>query len=164
MNNITKYFSELFMLKRQKRSGFKLAGVSDALCDTLGEHELITAKIAYILAHMEGADPEKCAVMALFHDDGEIRVGDQHKVGARYFKLNEAEKEALKEQASSYLKYVQEEAIPNKILLNDICYSVAVHRAHHSHRVAITSFTYDDLKENNEIGEENETDSQETDR
>ncbi len=101
MENIIKYFSELFMLKRQKRSGFKLAGVPEAFCSSLGEHEVVTAKIAYVLGKMESVDAEKCALIALFHDDGEMRVGDQNKVAARYFNINEAELEALKEQVAN---------------------------------------------------------------
>lgn len=101
MEDIIKYFSELFMLKRQKRAGFKLAGVSELLCDSLGEHEAVTAKIAYVLGKMEGTDAEKCALIALFHDDGETRVGDQNKVSARYFRIGEAEMEALKGQVSN---------------------------------------------------------------
>lgn len=100
MENIIKYFSELFMLKREKRNGFKLIGLPTHEIDTVGEHEVVTAKIAYVLGHLEGVGPEKCALAALFHDDGETRVGDQHKVGARYYKLSEAELEAFKEQAS----------------------------------------------------------------
>lgn len=98
MQNIIKYFSEIFMLKRQKRSGFKLAGVPEVLCDSLGEHEIVQAKIAYVLALMEGADPAKCALISIFHDDGEIRIGDQHKVASRYFDRKEAEDAALHEQ------------------------------------------------------------------
>jgi len=100
MNNIIKYFSELFMLKRIQRSGWKLSGVSNSFNESIGEHEIVTAKIAYVLGQMEGANPEKCAMIALFHDDGEIRIGDQHKVAARYFRFGEAEADALKEQVA----------------------------------------------------------------
>ena len=36
--------------------------------------------------------------MVLFHDNGEVRVGDQHKVASRYFNINKAETKAFKEQ------------------------------------------------------------------
>ncbi len=49
MNNIIKYFSELFMLKRIQRSGWKLSGVSNSFNESIGEHEIVTAKIAYVL-------------------------------------------------------------------------------------------------------------------
>ncbi len=55
--------------------------------------------------------------------------------------------EALKDLAISYLKYVEDEAIPNNVLLQDICYSAALHRTHHSHRLTISSSTIDYLKE-----------------
>ena len=56
--------------------------------------------------------------------------------------------EALKDLAISYLNYIDEVAIPDKILLKDICYSAALHRAHHDHRLTISLSSYDDFKEN----------------
>ena len=40
--------------------------------------------IAYFLAHKEGADPHKSAVMCLFHSFPEARIGDLHTVSQRY--------------------------------------------------------------------------------
>jgi len=86
------------MFYRSHRMGPKLAGVTEP--DILASHVVIASQVAYILAQMEGADPNKCAVMCLFHDNGEIRVNDQTKIGARYFDSNEAEGKALEEQVS----------------------------------------------------------------
>ncbi len=101
MKNIIKYFSEIFMLKRVKRNGWKLAGVPMSLCETIGEHEIVMAKIAYVLGEMEGLDPEKCALIALFHDDGEIRIEDQTKIASRYIVKGGAEMNALKDQVAN---------------------------------------------------------------
>jgi len=94
---ITDFFFELGMLRRQKHSGFALAGVNKDL-RSLADHTVRTAVIAYVLADLEGACPEKTAMMCLIHDFPEMRVGDHHKVSARYLKTKAAEKKAFAEQ------------------------------------------------------------------
>lgn len=96
---ITDFFFELGMLRRQKHSGFALAGVNKDL-RSLADHTVRTAIIAYILADLEGACPEKTAMMCLIHDFPEMRVGDHHKVSARYLKTKTAEKKAFAEQTN----------------------------------------------------------------
>ncbi len=105
INNISKYLSEIMMFYRIHRNGPKLAGVVEP--DILASHVVIASQVAYILAQMEGADPNKCAVMCLFHDNGEIRVNDQTKIGARYYDSNDAEGNALAEQISRLSKDLQ---------------------------------------------------------
>ena len=56
------------------------------------------AQIAYVLAYLENVDPEKTACIVLFHDNGEVRIGDQNKVSARYYNTKQAEKDAYVEQ------------------------------------------------------------------
>ena len=97
--NIVKFFSELGMLKKQKHVGFWLAGVADP--DSVAEHSFRTAQIAYILGHLEGVNPEKCALICLIHDNADARIGDQNKVNARYYKVKEAEEKAFKEQVEN---------------------------------------------------------------
>jgi putative hydrolase of HD superfamily len=50
---------------------------------------------------MEGANPEKVAAMLIIHDNAETRVGDQNKVGARYFSIKEAESAAFADQSKN---------------------------------------------------------------
>lgn len=64
----------------------------------MADHLTIAAQIAFILGEMEGLAGEKCAAMVLFHDNGETRILDQHKVAARYININKAEKKALLDQ------------------------------------------------------------------
>lgn len=95
--NLVNFIFEINQLKRQRHSGFQLVGVKDP--DSVAEHVMRAAQIGYILAAMEGdANPEKVAAMVLIHDNGEARIGDQHKVAARYFNTKKAEKDALTEQ------------------------------------------------------------------
>ena len=97
LKNIVNFIFEINQLKRQRHSGFQLAGVNDP--DSVAEHVMRAAQIGYILAVMEGdANPEKVASMIMIHDNGEARVGDQHKVAARYFDVKEAEHKAFSEQ------------------------------------------------------------------
>lgn len=89
-NDLSKFLSEMFMLKRIRRSGFLLAGVEQA--DSVAEHVAVTSQIAFVLGHLEGADPYRCAAICLFHDNHEARLGDKNKVSARYLNTKEAEK------------------------------------------------------------------------
>lgn len=93
---LVKFFFELGMLKRVKRSGWWLTGVENP--ETIAEHNARAAIIAYGLAKLEGADAQKAALMCLVHDVPEIRTSDIHKVGARYIDYKEAEARAREEQ------------------------------------------------------------------
>jgi len=99
LKNISKFFAEIGNLARIKRTGPILAGVKDP--ENLAEHVARASQIAYILACLEGADPERTAAILLFHDNAETRVGDQHKIASRYFDIGKAENKAFKEQANN---------------------------------------------------------------
>ena len=99
MTDLRKFLSEIQMLKRVQRSGFPVAGITET--DSVAEHALLSAQIAFILAEMEGADAEKAAIINLFHDNHEARVGDHNKVSARYLETGEAEKTAELEQLAN---------------------------------------------------------------
>ncbi len=99
LKKITRFFAEIGNLRRIERTGFTLTGIENP--ETLSDHVARAAQIAYVLAFLEGADPERTASMILFHDNAEIRVGDQHKVASRYFNINEAEEKAFKEQVAN---------------------------------------------------------------
>jgi putative hydrolase of HD superfamily len=93
---IVNFIFELNQLKRQRHNGFQAAGVINP--DSVAEHVCRAAQIGYILAVMEGADPEKVACILLIHDNAEVRIGDQNKIAARYFSVKEAEVKAFDDQ------------------------------------------------------------------
>ncbi|MCH0542122.1 HD domain-containing protein [Streptomyces sp. MUM 203J] len=70
------------MLKRAARSGWWIAGIKDP--ESIAEHSFRVALIGAVLAMMEGADPAKVALMGVFHDTQETRVGDIPHIGRRY--------------------------------------------------------------------------------
>ena len=124
---VVEFFSELYMLKRIKRTGWS---VIDAPQDSIADHISITAQIAYVLANMEGLNAEKCATMALFHDNDETRIGDLHKIATLYLEKDLASLEALKDQLKNLpekikrniLKLVSEEKdrkSPEAIVVRD---------------------------------------------
>jgi len=56
----------------------------------VAEHSLRAAQIGYILAKMENyANPFEVCTMVVFHDMGECRLGDLHKLAARYTEAKE---------------------------------------------------------------------------
>lgn len=93
---IVNYFFEINTLKRIKRSGSWIAGIKDP--DTIAEHAFRTAQIGYILAELEKADSSKVVLMCLFHDNGEVRIGDHHKIMAHYIDTEKAERASIHDQ------------------------------------------------------------------
>lgn len=96
--NICNYIYELGALKKFRHSGPKLMGVMQP--DSIAEHAFRASIIGYILAEMEGVNPEKTALICLFHDNAEARISDLHKVARRYLDNEEAEMSAYKEQTA----------------------------------------------------------------
>lgn len=82
INGTAGFLLEMGMLKRAKRSGWWIAGVKDP--ETIAEHSFRVALIGSVLAMMEGADPAKTALLGLWHDTQETRVGDIPHIGRRY--------------------------------------------------------------------------------
>ena len=107
IKNVTNFIFELNQLKRQKHSGWILAGVANP--PSIAEHELRAAQIGYILACMEGnANPDKVATMLIIHDNGEARIGDQNKIAARYVDKKQPEADAFNEQIEGLGEIVEQ--------------------------------------------------------
>lgn len=79
-----RFLFETGHLKRTARAGWVYAGVPAGDVESVAEHSHNAAVIAYALAVLEGANPERAAVMALFHDTQETRISDIPYVGKRY--------------------------------------------------------------------------------
>ncbi|KOV88306.1 HD family hydrolase [Nocardia sp. NRRL S-836] len=73
---------ELGLLKRIRRTGWWHVGVRDP--ESVAEHSLRTAQLAALLAAEEGANPERAAFLALWHDTQETRTGDIPHTATRY--------------------------------------------------------------------------------
>ncbi len=96
LNNIAKYIYEMGHMKKVKRSGWWLAGIKDP--ESIAEHSFRTAILGYVLASLENADPQRTAIIGLFHDTGEARINDMHRVAQRYIDKGRSEEIALIEQ------------------------------------------------------------------
>ncbi|NOX71964.1 MAG: HD domain-containing protein [Candidatus Micrarchaeota archaeon] len=82
-------------LRRIKHEGWRLLGVDHP--DSVAEHSLRAAQIGYVLAKMEKYEnPHEIVSMCVFHDMGECRLGDIHKIANRYVEADE--RRAVKEQ------------------------------------------------------------------
>ncbi len=90
------FIAEAGMLKRVKRSGWWVLGISDP--ESVADHSFRCAVIGYILAKAEKADPYKVLIMTLFNDIHEARINDLHKMAQRYIDLHKAEDKAFYEQ------------------------------------------------------------------
>lgn len=107
IKNITKFFFEIGILKRVKRSGWWTAGIDNP--ESVAEHSYRATMIGRILAELEKADVNKVTTMLLIHDIPEARTKDIDKVGARYIDYKKAEKKAFKEQLQRLPKKIAEE-------------------------------------------------------
>ena len=107
LKSIVNFIFELNQLKREKHAGFSLTGVNSP--DSVASHVWRAAQIGYILATMENhPNPEKVATMVLIHDNGEARIGDKHKVAARYLDTSHAEMNAFLDQLEGLGKQIEQ--------------------------------------------------------
>jgi putative hydrolase of HD superfamily len=69
-------------LKRLPRAGWLVAGVPDP--ESVADHSFRTGLLAGLPAAMEGADPARATLLALWHDTQETRTGDTPYVARAY--------------------------------------------------------------------------------
>jgi putative hydrolases of HD superfamily len=84
-HEIVGYLYEAGHLKKTRRAGWWIAGIKDP--ESVAEHSFRTGIIAFALAVMEGANPERAATLALFHDVIETRIGDIPSTGRAHLKI-----------------------------------------------------------------------------
>jgi 5'-deoxynucleotidase YfbR-like HD superfamily hydrolase len=82
LGETVKLAHELGQLKMLPRTGWLRAGIEHP--ESVAEHSLRAAMLAWMLAGLEGADPERAATMALWHDSQETRTTDLDHVARRY--------------------------------------------------------------------------------
>lgn len=87
------FLFESSTLKRMPRTGWHILGVSN---EDIAQHSWHTAIIGYAVAKLEKADADKVALMLLFHDLPEIRIGDINKL-QNYYTTHD-EQAAIKDQ------------------------------------------------------------------
>jgi putative hydrolase of HD superfamily len=81
---LTGFVYEIGLLKRYKRTGWLVAGVSDP--ESIADHSFRAAALASIVAVLEGANPERAALLSLFHDSQETRLTDIPYLAKAYVK------------------------------------------------------------------------------
>jgi len=107
--DLAKFLYEVGQLKRVRRSGWWIAGVENP--ESVAEHSFRTAAIAYLLAKLEGADVGRVALMALFHDMGEARTNDLHRIVRRYVNWENVDQQVVKDQSKRLPAHISEEMI-----------------------------------------------------
>ena len=89
------FIYELGMLGRIEHEGWRLIGIDNV--KNVADHSLRAAQIAFFLAKMENyPNPFEVVAMVVFHEIGECRTGDIHKVANRY--IDSREEQAVKDQ------------------------------------------------------------------
>ena len=88
--DLLNFVFELGELKRIKHEGWRAIGIENP--ESVAEHTLRAAQIGFILAKLENhPNPYQVCTMVVFHDIGEARVGDIHKIAKRYITVAEAQ-------------------------------------------------------------------------
>ncbi|MFF4403736.1 HD family hydrolase [Streptomyces sp. NPDC001262] len=79
---VAHFLFEAGTLKQSRRTGWWMAGVRDP--ESVAEHSWRTSLIASVIAKLEGADPARAALLAVWHDSQESRTGDVNHLGKKY--------------------------------------------------------------------------------
>jgi putative hydrolase of HD superfamily len=74
LRDTTGFLYEIGLLKRYKRTGWSHVGVP--LPESVADHSFRVSVIASVLAAMEGANSQRAAFLALWHDSQETRTTD----------------------------------------------------------------------------------------
>ena len=74
LRDTTGFLYEIGLLKRYKRTGWSQVGVPQP--ESIADHSFRVSVIASVVAAMEGADPQRAAFLALWHDSQETRTTD----------------------------------------------------------------------------------------
>ncbi|HEX4256462.1 MAG TPA: HD domain-containing protein [Streptosporangiaceae bacterium] len=82
MNETTRFLYELGLLKRYPRTGWLQLGVRTP--ESVADHSFRASVVATVLASAEGADPQRAAFLALWHDSQETRTTDLPHLAQRY--------------------------------------------------------------------------------
>jgi len=80
--DIIGFLYEIGLLKRYPRTGWLLAGVPAP--ESIADHAFRASAIASVIAVLEGADPQRAAFLALWHDSQETRTTDLPHLTKRY--------------------------------------------------------------------------------
>lgn len=105
--SLTNFVFELGLMKKFEHCGTKFAGIKHP--DSLADHTARAAQIGFMLAFAEEGDPYRVSAMCTFHDIGEIRVGDAHRIAMRYLKMQPGEENAMLEQTEPLPPQIKEE-------------------------------------------------------
>jgi len=82
LRDTTGFLYEIGLLKRYKRTGWSLVGVPSP--ESVADHSFRASVVAAVIAAMEGADPQRSAVLALWHDSQETRTTDLPHLAKSY--------------------------------------------------------------------------------
>jgi putative hydrolase of HD superfamily len=95
---VANFLFEAGTLKNARRTGWWMAGVRDP--ESVAEHAWRTSLIASVIAQLEGADPARAALMAVWHDSQETRTGDVNHLGKKYMGKEVSPKEVTSDQVT----------------------------------------------------------------
>ncbi|MFQ5796682.1 MAG: HD family hydrolase [Candidatus Bipolaricaulia bacterium] len=102
-----RFLFEAGHLKRVRRSGWLRVGVPRP--ESVADHVYRTAVIGYLLATLDGCDPERTVTLCVFHDLAEIRISDLNHIAKRYLKPKQSlDRQVIEDQTVRLPKRLKE--------------------------------------------------------
>lgn len=110
LDRITRFMLEADKLKTVDRTGWVMRRVPKPESD--GDHSYSVALLSYIMAGKLGLDADKCMIMALIHDIGEVITGDiATRADERKQKVSKAEKAVMDHESTiAMLSYLDRQS------------------------------------------------------
>ncbi len=97
MREVARYLIEMGHLKRVPRTGW--SRITREKVESVAEHSHRTSLIGFVLACLEGANPDRVSSLCSFHDVEETRLGDIPPLTRKYLgNTEEAETSCLGDQ------------------------------------------------------------------
>ncbi|MFJ8442298.1 HD domain-containing protein [Kitasatospora griseola] len=93
---------EVGSLRALPRTGWRQDGIPLSVAETVAEHSHRVAVIAATLAKLEGADPNRAALLGAFHDIPEARTGDLTPLTRRYVTAADPRKVVADQTAAAH--------------------------------------------------------------
>ena len=109
VRDVVNFIAEAGLLKRVKRSGWSVLGISNA--ESVADHSFRCAVIGFLLARMERAEAGKVFLMTTFNDIHEARITDLHKMAQRYFDVKKTEDKSFIEQMNALPPDIRKELL-----------------------------------------------------
>jgi putative hydrolases of HD superfamily len=131
--DITAFLYEIGQLKRSPRTGWLTAGVPSP--ESVADHSYRASVIATAIAAMEGADPQRAAFLAIWHDTQETRTTDLSHLTKKY--VTPTPNETVTSAQVSHLPAALADVIRGAVAEYEACATYEARCAHDADKIEL---------------------------